>query len=219
MQQIISETGFKPLYIENALRWRNAARIFDPYRIIPDDKFELLLEALRLSPSSMNLQPWKFIIVKNKTVRQQIQRLAMNQPAITEASHLLILCSLKTVDGGYFDRLVQLEKLNSGQSALESFKPVAMSFIESKSKEELKEWLAQQVYIALGFLLCSCALMHVDSCPIEGFDHAKVNKLLDLHKQGMESRVAVALGYRPVQQGDARTKKIRWPKEEVITTI
>lgn len=220
MQHAIAATGIKPVLIQNAMHWRNATRQFDKDRIVPDAKIDLLLETLRLAPSSINLQPWKFVVVKNKTLREGLRELAMDQPQVTDASHLFLLCSLKRIDGAYFDRLVQLEKeQNQGMSAMESFKPVAMSFIESKTPDGLRQWMAEQVYIALGFLLAACALMHIDACPIEGFDHAKVNKLVDLHKQGIESRVAVAIGYRPEKDEYLTKLKLRWPANEVVITV
>lgn len=96
---------------------------------------------------------------------------------------------------------------------------MALNYINSKSKEELKEWLGQQVYIALGFLLATCAMLHIDACPIEAFDHARVNKLLGLHEMGIESRAAVAIGYRSEKDQHAKDKKLRWPKAEVFIKI
>ena len=214
------ETGIKPILIENAMHWRNATKVFDTTRIVPEEKINLLLETLRLSPSSIDLQPWKFLVIRNKTIRKQLQVLSMNQHQITEASHLFLLCSLQKIDSAYYERLMKLEKKeNDGQSSLEVFKSMAMAFIESKSPEQLRQWMAEQVYIALGFLLCSCALLHIDACPIEGFDHGKVNKLLGLHQLGIESRVLVAIGYRPEKDEYIKKPKLRWPGKEVVITI
>lgn len=220
MQHTIAPTGIKPVLLQNALHWRNATKHFDKELIVPDHKIEVLLETLRLAPSSINLQPWKFVVVKNKALRKELRELAMNQPQITDASHLLLLCSRKGIDAAYFDRLVQLEKSqNDGVSAMESFKPVAMAFLQSKTPEGLRQWMAEQVYIALGFLLFGCALLHIDACPIEGFNHGKVNKIFDLHKQGIESQVAVAIGYRPENEEYITKPKLRWPIEEVLMTV
>lgn len=220
MPHTAAATGLQPAMIENAWHWRAATKHFDKDRIVPDSKVKLLLETLRLSPSSINLQPWKFVLIKSKAVREAMSELAMNQPQITEASHLLLLCSLKKINAAYFDKLVQLEKTqNNGISLMENFKPVAMAFLESKTAEQLRQWMAEQVYIALGFLLAACALLHIDACPIEGFHHAKVNKLLDLHRQGLESRVMVAVGYRTQSDQCIVKPKLRWPKQEVVLTI
>jgi len=219
MENILTESGIKPALIENALNWRYATKIFDKKKL-PEEKFELLLESLRLSPSSIGLQPWKFVILNKKIIRKELYKLSMQQSQIVDASHLILLCSLKKLNATYVNHLIELDKKqNNGESHLEAFKPYIMSFIESKPREELKEWMAQQVYIALGFLLETCARLQIDACPMEAFDHAKANKLLDLSSHDIESRVAVAIGYRSSKDEYARIKKLRWPKEEVIVTI
>jgi nitroreductase / dihydropteridine reductase len=220
MEHVLTQSGIKPILVENALHWRYATKIFDSHMKVDDEKFELLLETLRLSPSSIGMQPWKFIIVKKKSLRKELYHLSMQQPQMVDASHLIVLCSLKNISASYVNKLVELEKeRNKGISHLEDFIPFALSFIESKSKDELREWMTQQVYIALGFLLCTCALLHIDACPMEAFDQSKANKLLDLSKYGVESRVAVAIGYRSSKDQYSRRNKLRWDKEEVIVTV
>ena len=73
----------------------------------------------------------------------------------------------------------------------ESFRSHAVAYIETMPKEQLKEWMAQQVYIALGFLLSACAVLNIDACPIEAFDRDKVNNLLGLDKYGMRTKTFV----------------------------
>lgn len=220
MEHILTETGIRPILIENALHWRYSTKLFDEDEKVPDDKFELLMESLRLSPSSIGLQPWKFVILKKKAVRKELFHLSMQQSQMVHASHLILLCSLKSINASYINKLIELDKQeNEGNSHLEDFKTYAMSFIESKSKEELKEWMAQQVYIALGFLLCTCAMLHVDACPMEAFNHSKANKLLNLSKHGIESRIAVAIGYRSDKDDYAKRKKLRWESEDVFITL
>jgi nitroreductase / dihydropteridine reductase len=220
MEGVIQKPGLNPLLIEHALHWRYATKVFDKQKKVPEDQFELLLESLRLAPSSIGLQPWKFVVVKRLAFRKEMMQLSVQQAQMTDASHLIVLCSLQNINEDYIDRLIQLEKAkNSGRSALEEFKPLTLSFIKSKSTTQLREWLAEQVYIALGFLLSACALLHIDACPIEAFDHGKVNKLLELHKLGIQSRVAVAIGYRSENDPYASRKKVRWPIEDVVITV
>ena len=220
MQTPIAESVTRPLTILNALNWRYATKVFDKNRIVPQAEFDLLLESLRLSPSSIGLQPWKFVVVKDKAIRNEMLQLSLQQTQLTDASHLIILCSLQHINESYIDSLIALEKHeNKGHSSLEQFKTVAWSFIKSKSDGQLKEWIGQQVYIALGFLLSACSMLHIDACPIEAFDHGKVNKLLDLHKLGIESRVAVAIGYRASNDEHAKHKKLRWPKKDVVISV
>lgn len=220
MERVVTETGIKPSLIEDALHWRYATKVFNSHEKVAEDKFALLLESLRLSPSSIGLQPWRFVIVKKQSIRKEMFHLSMQQSQMVDASHLVLLCSLKNIDASYINKLIDLDKeQNEGVSHLEDFKAYALSYIESKPKDELKEWMAQQVYIALGFLLCTCALLHIDACPMEAFDHAKADKLLSLSEYGVESRVAVAIGYRSEKDEYARTKKLRWKKEDVVFTV
>lgn len=220
MEHVLTESGIKPVLIENALNWRYATKVFDSTKKVPEEKLELLLESLRLSPSSIGMQPWKFVLITKKAIRKELYRLSMEQSQIVDASHLILLCSLRNINATHVNHLVELDKdQNNGASHLEAFKPYMISFIESKPRDEVKEWMAQQVYIALGFLLETCALLHIDACPMEAFDHVKANKLLTLSKYGVESRVAVAIGYRSEKDAYSKIKKLRFPKEEVVITI
>lgn len=220
MEHVLTQSGVRPILIENALNWRYATKVFDNRKKVPEEKLELLLQSLRLSPSSIGLQPWKFVIIHKKTMRKELYRLSMQQTQMMDASHLILLCSLKNINVTYVNHLIELEKKqNDGESHLEAFKPYIMSFIESKPPDQIREWMAQQVYIALGFLLETCAMLHIDACPMEAFDHQKANRLLQLSSYGVESRVAVAIGYRSEKDAYSKIKKLRWPKDEVIITI
>lgn len=110
METALASSGIKKELVESALYWRYATKVFDKHKIIPEDKLELLLEALRLSPSSIDIQPWKFLLIKNETVRKELVELSMDQHQLADASHLLLLCSLDKVDAGYLDRMIKKRK-------------------------------------------------------------------------------------------------------------
>jgi nitroreductase / dihydropteridine reductase len=102
---------------------------------------------------------------------------------------------------------------------LENRRAYALSFIEDISKKELQHWLAQQVYIALGFLLSACALLRIDACPIEAFNKSKFNKILGCQKLHIDTQVTVALGFCSDHDLLFPKRKYRWPKEKVVVTI
>src|SRR5688572_7707489 len=79
--------------IIKALNWRYATKSFDQSKKVSEEDLNELLEAMRLSPSSFGLQPWKFIVVENKELRKKISEKAWHQPQVTEASHLIVLCA------------------------------------------------------------------------------------------------------------------------------
>ncbi|MEK6893697.1 MAG: nitroreductase family protein, partial [Nanoarchaeota archaeon] len=72
--------------LTDAMNWRYATKAFDSSKKIPEKDFENLLEVLRLAPSSFGLQPWKFVVVANKELRQKIRKASWDQPQVTDAS-------------------------------------------------------------------------------------------------------------------------------------
>jgi nitroreductase len=111
MQVNILHTGIKPELLLNAMQRRSSVRNFDKTLGVPDNKLEVLLECLRQSPSSMNIQPWKFIVVKDKKIRKELEKYSIQQSQLTDASHLVILCSLKNVDTHYINSLISCENI------------------------------------------------------------------------------------------------------------
>lgn len=217
MEHLLADTGIKPLLIKNSLQWRYATKVFDTGKKIPQDKLDLLLKALRLSPSSLGLQPWKFVLVKKRTLRNELKKYAMGQHQVSDAPVFLVLCSLKTINGRYVNEWIDYMS-DQREENLEPLKAYLMSFIESMSKDDLKQWMTNQVYLALGFLLSTCAMLHIDTCPIESFDKKQFNKILGLDRYQIESVVAVAIGYRG---GDPESQKIKvhWPEKDLFITV
>lgn len=75
------------------LEWRYATKIFNPNRRIPEADWNALLESLHLSPSSLGLQMWKFIDVREPSVRAELRSVSWDQPQVTDSSHLVVFCA------------------------------------------------------------------------------------------------------------------------------
>lgn len=204
--------------IIDALNWRYAVQEFDKEKKLSSDKLSILLEALRLSPSSYGIQPWKFIVVANPSIREKLREAAFGQPKVTDASHLLILAIRKNIDDALVDFYIQTAAETRGVSAenLKGYSEIIKRFLQSKSAEERKEWASRQVYIALGTLLTTAALEEIDAGPMEGFDPKKVDEILGLEKMGLESRVLVAVGYRSPNDKSAKAPKVRFARKDTI---
>ncbi|HLC77717.1 MAG TPA: nitroreductase family protein, partial [Candidatus Nanoarchaeia archaeon] len=93
--------------ILKALNWRYATKSFDQSKKVSENDLNEILEAIRLAPSSFGLQPWKFIVVENPELRKKIREVAFNQPKVTEASHLIVLCSKTDVSEEYIKEYVR----------------------------------------------------------------------------------------------------------------
>ena len=203
------------------LNWRYATKKFDLNKKISEEVKGELMEALRLSPSSYGIQPWKFIVVNNKEIREKIKILAYGQLQITDASDMIIFANKKNIDAALVDLYMNFVAKEKGidVSNLDGFKNMINGSFTGKSIEELKGWAACQVYLAAGNLLTSCAVLGIDACPMEGFDRLGLDQLLGLSELGLESKIIVTMGYRSDTDEDAGKKKIRFPKEEVFIEI
>jgi len=200
------------------LKWRYATKKFDQKKKISDQELSILFESLRLSPSSMGLQPWKFVIINDVKLRKQIRGVAWNQSQVTDASHLILLCARRDVDIPYASEhvgnMTKILKQNIFKS--KGYQLVVNGFLSLMKPAERGIWAQKQVYIALGFLLSACAYMRIDSCPMEGFDRKKVDLILGLDKSDYTSVVMCPIGYRSKEDKHAKEAKVRWDKTRVI---
>jgi nitroreductase len=208
--------------IIEALNWRYATKKFDQNKKIKQEDLDVLLEALRLSPSSYGLQPWKFILVKNKEMREKIRSVvAYNQPQITDASEMIVFANKKNIDNNLVDEYLQFvsKENNVDLDKLQGLGDMIKGSFSGKSNEELKGWAARQLYLAAGVLITSCAVSSIDACPMEGFDSAKLDELLGLSSLGLESKMIVTMGYRSEDDASLSHKKVRFGKDDVFINI
>jgi nitroreductase len=179
------------------LNWRYATKRYDPSRKISAEDWQALRSALTLAPSSFGLQPYKFVVVENKDLREKLREAAWDQPQFTDASHLVVFAYKKTLNDSdlksFADRIGKGWGQTSEQNAqLEAtVKGAANKAVDGGYMET---WNSRQVYIALGFLLETAALLGIDATPMEGFDAAKFNESLGLDDHS--AVVVCALGYR-----------------------
>jgi len=204
--------------IINDLEWRYATKKFDLNRKITDIDLNELFESLRLSPSSFGLQPWKFVVVNDVKLRTNLRKYAWDQSQITDAPHLIVLCAKKDIREEDIDEYInEISKLRRISLAdLTGFKEVLTGYRKNTTKEFIANWTKRQVYIALGFLMANAAKKRIDSCPMEGFDNEKFDKLLGLNNSEYCSVVICALGYRAKDDSYINLKKVRFSKEKVF---
>lgn len=203
------------------LNWRYATKKFDPFKKISKQDLVELLEVLRMAPSSYGLQPWKFIVIENQELRQQLRKHAWNQPQVTDCSALIVLCSLKEMDENYIKNFVAQIAQARGVTleSLAAYEQMMVDFLKGRSAQDNSYWMKNQVFIALGMLLCACAFKKIDACPMEGFDAKAFDKVLGLDAQGIESVVLCPVGYRAADDKYAALKKVRFQENEVFIKL
>lgn len=205
----------------DAMRWRYATKVFDADKKLSTEQIDLLLEAVRLSPSSFGLQMWKAIVVTNPEIREKLRQAGYGQAQITDASHLIIFAVKKDLDDSTVDELIELTARERGvpTSSLSVYADIMKKSIASRSEKDRIEWASRQTYIALGVLLTTAAHEGIDACPMEGFDVNAFDEILGLKEKNLTTCVIVPLGFRSEKDQTAEYVKVRFPKEEVIQVI
>lgn len=201
-----------------ALNWRYAVKTFDSEKKLSKEQLDTLLESLRLTASSFGLQPWKFIVVENKELREKLKEHAWNQSQVVDASHLIVLCNKTTIDETYVTKYIEktAKERNISTDNLQGFKDMMLGTIKNRSQDEIAAWNKNQVYIALGNLLTVCAIENIDACPMEGFDATKFNEILDLKKEGLNAAVLCPVGFRSEEDDSAKRAKVRFDTDDII---
>jgi len=165
---------------------RYTTQKYDVSRKISNTDIEDLKHILKLSPSSINSQPWLFTFVSNEQVKNDLADASYsNAPKIKNASHLVVFSVM--------DNLEEFEK-RVEENLLENSIKFYKQYIKTQPKEKTVNWLSNQVYITLGFFLAACASMEIDSTPMEGIDAAKYKDILNIEDHKV--LFSVAIGYR-----------------------
>ena len=209
----------------DAFHFRSATRYYDPSKKISEEDFAYILELARLSPSSVGSEPWQFVIVQNPELRQKLKLVSWGMATqVEDASHLVVILAKKNAryDSDFFRSSLEKRGLNQEQieKALARYKEFQTHDINVLENDRtLFDWCSKQTYIALANMMTGAALIGIDSCPIEGFNYAEVNRILaeegafDATEYGVS--VMVTFGYRAKEI----KKKYRKPLEEMVTWI
>ncbi|WP_317166310.1 NAD(P)H-dependent oxidoreductase [Spirosoma agri] len=205
----------------DAMNWRYAAKKMNG-QIVPTEKVDTILESIRLSASSVGLQPYDVILISNHELKGKIHELACPQPQIVEGSHLLVFAYWTNVDAAKIDTYMQLIA-DTRHVSVESLTPFADSVkggLLSKTPEDLAVWASRQAYIGLGSALIAAATEHVDATPIEGFNADALDKILDLPAKGLRSVALMALGYRDEEKDFlSKAPKVRRSRNDFFTEL
>ena len=195
--------------ILDAYMFRHACKEFDATKKISNEDFSFILETGRLSPSSFGFEPWHFLVIQKKELRETFVKAAWGgQNQFPTASHLVFVLAKKShfmkYDSDYIDQFMTNvqhlppEIVEMKKGFYEAFQTTDFQLLESE--RAMTDWATRQTYIPLANMMTSAAMIGIDSCPMEGFDRQKMDALLaselglDMNKFTMG--YAVAFGYR-----------------------
>jgi nitroreductase len=206
----------------DSLNWRYATKKMAPDRAVPQDKVERILEAARLAPTSSGLQPFEVIVVTSAEVRERIKPIAWNQAQITDGSHLLVFAAWDDYTAERINMMFDLTNEVRGfkNEGWENYRNMLLASYPKRGAEVNYQHAARQAYIGLGAALIAAAFEQVDCTPMEGFDPAALDTILDLRARGLRSVAILPLGYRQ-EAGDwlAGLKKVRRPRAQFVIEV
>ncbi|MCL6295087.1 NAD(P)H-dependent oxidoreductase [Jejuia spongiicola] len=212
--------------ILNAFQYRHATKEFDDTKKVSDKDINFIMKTANLSPSSFGFEPWHFVVVQDKELRELLKPVAWGAPLkLDTASHFILGLSMKTPmtkwDSEYIMHIMKDVK-QLPKDAIEIYSKFYREFQESDfnldTDKKLFDWASKQTYIALANMMTSAALIGIDSCPIEGFHEEKTESLLkerfgiDTDKYGLS--YMVAFGYRKAEPPHAKSRR---KFDEIVT--
>ncbi len=200
------------------MNFRHACKVFDETKKINDEDMHYILEVARKSPSSFGMEAWKFLVITNDALREKLRPLCWDQAQITTCSHLVVVLagieSLKVESGAVGS---QLRRRNLAQEKLDAYIGLYSSHLSDvlNDDDKIYQWSARQTYIAAANMMSAAAAIEVDSCPIEGFEKEKVEKVLELDTTKYQVSMMLPFGYRINEQ----PKQLRSSFESVVEFI
>lgn len=204
------------------LQWRYATKSFDPSRKISAEDWAALERALILTPTSYGFQPYRFVIVTDQAIKEQLVTFSWKQKQPADCSHFVVFAAKESVNEADVDHYMALVARVRGipTESLAGFKKALLGDIVHGPRSQWQhEWATRQAYIALGNFMTSAAMVGIDTCPMEGIDQVKYDEVLGLTAGGYRTVVACAAGYRAADCKYATVPKVRHSADELVIRI
>lgn len=208
------------------MQWRYATKNYDSSKILDKEILYALQEILRLTPTTMGLQLWRFVMVRNLEVRKKLIPLSNlthvghEEQHVLSASHLVVFARPAKFEEALIDKHIEHVAYIRGQSISELHGySASLHHWASNNIESMESWMDHQAYLALGTFISACASARIDSCPIENFSKDGFDEVLGLTERHLRSVVACTIGVRSPTDKYAKEKKVRYPVDELIIEL
>ncbi|WP_424000015.1 oxygen-insensitive NAD(P)H nitroreductase [Maribacter sp. IgM3_T14_3] len=217
--------------LHETLDWRYTTKEYDTTKKISESDMAEVKNLLRMCPSSVNLQPWHFIVAETPEGKARIAKATegffhFNEPKITNASAVVLFCSRTSADDEYFKHLLEIQD-KDGRFPNEDMKNRlygamnAFADIHKYDVKDFQHWMEKQVYLNIGSFLLGVASLQIDATPIEGLHMKVLDEEFGLREKGFTAITAVSIGYRAESDFNSteKTPKSRLPQSEIITVL
>jgi nitroreductase len=159
----------------DAIRSRRAVKQYDVNHSMTEEEVNEFLSLAVLSPTSFNIQNWRFVVVTDQELRKQIREVAWDQAQVTDASLFIVLCA----DLKSWEKQPARYWINAPKEVQEFMIPAIDDYYRGKDQVQRDEAM-RSCGIAAQTLMLTAKSMGYDSCPMDGFDFNKVAELIHL---------------------------------------
>jgi len=161
--------------VTQAITERRSIKAFDPHHRMSEQEINQLMSLAMLSPTAFNIQNWRFVLVTDPVLRQQIRAASWNQAQVEEASLLIVL----TADLNAWAKQPERYWKNVPKAASDLLVPMIGHYYQNNDQVQRDEAM-RSCGMAATTLMLAAKEMGYDTCPMDGFDFAAVSKLLNL---------------------------------------
>lgn len=210
------------------LNWRHSVKKYDTSRKVSQENIDVLFEALRLTASSINSQPWKFIVIESVDAKQRMHKtfahkFQFNQPHVFDSSHIILFAHNPHYTRDNYAEIVEdgiKDKRTKPEDRESAFGGFVFAELNTDEQGYTGHWTKSQTYIALGNALHTLARLRIDSTPMEGIDLDLVSEEFKKELDGYQCDVALAIGYRhPQDDYNAKLPKSRRPLDNILIRL
>lgn len=161
--------------ISEAIETRRSIKHYDASHVMPENDLNELIRLTKLAPSSFNMQNYRILVIRDGELRKDIRTAAWDQAQVTDASVLFIMCA---------DLRAHLEDpsvywSHAPREVQDILGPMIKPFYEGRDQLIRDEAIRSSALAGMTLMLAARELGY-DSCPMIGFDAAKVAELVNL---------------------------------------
>jgi nitroreductase len=192
--------------VTEAIVKRRAVKSFDPQHKMSEEEIAKLMSLAMLSPTAFNIQNWRFVVVTDPLLRQQIRAVSWNQAQVEEASLLIVM----TADLKSWEKQPERYWQNALKPVQDYLVPAIGNYYKDKEQVQRDEGMRSCGMAAMTIML-SAKEMGYDTCPMDGFDFDAVGKLLNLpadHTPAMFVVVGKALKEASARSGQLNFNEV-----------
>jgi nitroreductase len=165
--------------LSDAIQERRATPAFssDP---VEDEDLKTIVRAGQEAPSSYNLQPWRFVVVRDPEQRKKLRVAAMNQPQVEQAPVVIVACGDTAGWQEDLEEIIQSARNRGLMSEYQSKRKRENVSADLGSNPNMSMWVTKQTMIAATTMLWMAEVLGYDTGPMEGFDENAVRQVLEI---------------------------------------